>query len=257
MGRVLRRRWPWVLCVLLILACMTVWWFPARWAWSLARDKYPEVHIASVHGSVWDGRAERMQVAGKALGTLRWQFGRSALWGKVHGDIALKGPLIVAEGHIKRAADGTTVVSHGHFRLPLQHVPLTWPDGKPLAGMLVGQVKHARLVRGWPAELDATVTWQDAAVIDGGARVALGTLVSHWRAGQGGVIRAEFADRGDGPVRLKGSFAATLLGWRVDATLRARDGSAAVGRVLARLGKPDADGSVQVHKQAGLFTQRL
>lgn len=247
-----RQRWPWLLCVLVLLAGITVCWFPARWAWTWVADRYPQVRVAAVDGSVWDGRMQGLVVDGVRLGGLRWNLGRSALWGQMHGSFDLDGPMLMADGHFRRADDGTTVVRDGHFRVPLQQLPLTWPGRKPPGGVLVGQLQHAQLVAGWPARLDATVTWQNAQVVANGSRIELGNFVMHWHEGKGAAIVADLSDQGDGPVALRGSIVLSPIGWRVDATLRPRTARADVRQLLGRLGRQGPDGSVRIQRHAGL-----
>ncbi len=252
-----RRIWPWALLVALIALFVVVWWFPARWAWTLVRGDYPFVHVGAVHGSVWHGRAEAVAVSGQRLGTVRWTLDRSALWNRWQGRFDLRGAGVMANGHIARAADGSMVGTRWRFRVPMTRLKAWWPQGMQLGGELDGRVTRVRLVEGWPAELDAVVTWNAARVTDGGRSCRLGTLRSHWSAASGARVLARLRDAGSGPLRLDGRFQATPLGWRIQATLAPRGDNPGLRHLLARLGQPDRAGRIHVRRHAGLTMGRL
>ncbi|HVC16414.1 MAG TPA: type II secretion system protein N, partial [Rhodanobacter sp.] len=69
---------------------------------------------------------------------------------------------------------------------------------------------------------------------------------------QGGVIQAQLRDDGHGPLQVQAQALLSPLGWRLDATLRARQTDPALRRWLTGLGSPDADGAVHIHRSSGL-----
>lgn len=248
-----RRRWPWVVVAVLVALFALAWWFPARWAWSMMRDDYPTVHVGAIGGSVWNGHAENVVAAGQRLGTLHWTLGRAAVFGDVHGHVDLRGAGVVANGDIAHVADGVVAIHNAHFQVPMERLKVVWPSGLRLGGQLRGEVARMRLVHGWPTRLDARVRWHDARIATQDRSVALGELLSRWEASGGTVVTVDLHDSGTGPLRLRGQFVATLLGWRLHAILTPREGHAGLRRLLRRFGRPMPDGSVRIERRGGLM----
>lgn len=241
------------LLLLLAVAAAVVAWFPARWAWQLARRHVPQLQLRSTSGTVWDGRSV-VNAYGRPLGTLQWHVARSALWGDVHGRFDLEASRWNVSGHFVRPGPDQLVVSDVHARLPaslLGHPGML--RGLQPDGMLQVVVPHARLDHGWPVQGKARVDWVGAGLVDGKERAALGHLVARIRSRAGTTLEARLSDAGDGPVAVSGDATVTPLGWRLDATLTPRAGDPARQRILARLGRAGADGSIHVRRHAGLF----
>lgn len=247
-----RRRWPWLLVIVLMLLAAAVWWFPARWAWQMVRADYPAVHVGDINGSVWDGHADGVVVAGQELGTLRWTLGHAALLGDVRGTLDLRGAGVMANGHIARDDNGAIVVRDAHFRVPMGRLKVLWPNGTELLGQLRGDVAQAHLVHGWPVRLDAHVRWHDAGMVTHGRKVALGQWLSRWQASGDAAITATLRDDGSGPLRLHGRLTVTPVGWRVKADLEPRQAGIVLHRWLRDMGQPTADGGVRIERHGGL-----
>lgn len=248
-----RRRWPWIVLVVLLALLALAWWFPARWAWSMVRSDYPTVQVETVAGSVWDGRARGLVVNGQRLGRLHWTLSRMAVFGRLRGQIDLDGAGIMVDGHVARTGDDAIVARDLHFSVPMERLKVLWPVGTPLGGTLEGQVAEVRLVDGWPVQLQAHVAWQSAQAEVQGRRVMLGELESRWSAPGGSVIQADLTDAGNrGPLDLEGRFVATALGWRLQATLRSRRAEPGLRRLLDRYGQRQSDGSVRIERHGGL-----
>lgn len=247
-----RRRWPWfVVAVLLALAALA-WWFPARWAWQWVNDDYPAVHVDAISGSVWDGEAQGLVVNGQHLGHVDWSLSRMAIFGRLHGQVDLDGAGVMIHGHVARVDDATVVVDNTDFSVPMERLKVLWPTGMSLAGTVVGHVDKLRLTDGWPVQLQAHVRWQSARINDQGQDVTLGDIQSRWTAPGGSVIHADLADAGHGPLRLRGQFVATALGWRLNADMRPRGAHPDLRRWLERLGQRQPDGSVRMQRHGGL-----
>jgi len=248
-----RRRWPWLLLAVLVLVAATVWWFPARWAWQIVHDDYPAVRLGDIDGSVWDGRADDVVVAGQSLGTVHWTLERTALVGRVRGTLDLSGVGVMANGHIARDGNGAIVVRDAHFRVPMERLKVLWPNGAELTGQLRGEVARARLVNGWPARLDAQVRWQDAGMLAHGRKLALGQWLSRWRASGDATITARLRDDGNGPLRVRGRLTVTPLGWKAWADLVPREAGMALQRWLRDIGRPIPGGGVRIERHGGLM----
>jgi general secretion pathway protein N len=253
MNRARGHRWPWLLVLLPVLAALVAW-FPANWAWAWLAPRYPAVHVAAVHGSVWNGRADGVLFAAEPLGTVRWTLDRSALWGRLHLSASVDGRWLTADGNAQRDNDGNLSGDDLHFRMSAAQLPsIAFGRGVQPQGELEGTLDHWRLRHGWPVQLDGTVVWHDAALRAGARGVALGTFQADLSAVAGTTLKADLHDVDGSPVALRGTLRATLLGWRLDARLMPRVDDPRTSAILQRLGTPDGAGGVRVHRQAGLM----
>ncbi len=237
-----------------VLAAATLLWFlPARWALPWLAPRLHGLQLQQVQGSVWDGRAGAVTTAdGKALGRLRWQLSRRALLGQRRLQLQFEGPQLVFSGSVRRLADGRVEARQANVRVQLAALDryAASPLGQP-RGELQLDIDHALLQGGWPLQLVAQARWPQAVMRTRDGDVALGTLLAQASA-QGGVIQAQLHDDGHGPLHADGKLQLSPLGWRLDATLRARQTDPALRRWLATLGPPAADGSVRIERRGGL-----
>lgn len=243
-----------VVLLLLVVLAVLVSWFPADWAWRLARGHVPQLQLRQPSGTVWDGHAAEVVAYGRPLGTLDWHLSRSALWGDLHGRFDLEADRWKASGRFARL---------GPQQFRLEHLVATLPAalaGHPamLRGMAPGgtvhvRIGHARLRNGWPVQGTGRIDWTGARLSGPAGQADLGHLVAHLTTRAGTALTARFSTAGDGPVALSGHATATSLGWRLDATLTPRRPDPTLVRVLTRFGQVDADGRIHVRRHAGLF----
>ncbi len=239
--------------VLMLAAAVLLWFLPARWALPWIEPKLHGLHLQRVQGTLWHGRADEVVAAdGQAQGRLQWQLSRRALLGQVRLQLQFEGPRLAFSGEVRRLPDGQIEVSGANVRAELSALPhvAVSPWGQP-RGELQATIDHALLQAGWPMQLQAQAQWPQALMHTPEGDVALGTLQARASA-QGGVIRAQLHDDGHGPLHADGELQLSPLGWRLDATLRARQTDPALRRWLARLGPPAADGSVHIQRRGGL-----
>lgn len=239
---------------LALAAAVLLWFLPARWAMPWIEPQLHGLHLQQVEGTLWHGRADEVVAAdGQALGRLQWRLSRRALLGQVQLQLQFEGPRLAFSGGVRRLPDGQVEVSDASVRAELAawtHAAMP-PWGQP-RGELQVTIGHALLQGGWPMQLQAQAQWPQALMHttqDGD--VALGALQAQASA-QGGVIRAQLHDDGHGPLHADGELQLSPLGWRLDATLRARQTDPALRHWLARLGPPAADGSVHIQRRGGL-----
>ncbi|HEY8329640.1 MAG TPA: type II secretion system protein N [Rhodanobacter sp.] len=239
--------------VLALAAAVLLWFLPARWAMPWIEPQLHGLHLQQVQGTLWHGRADEVVAAdGQALGQLQWQLSRRALLGQMRLQLQFEGPQLAFSGGVRRLQDGQVEVSGASVHAELSawaHGAIS-PWGQP-RGELQVTVEHAVLQGGWPMQLRAQAQWPQALMRTRDGDVALGTLQAQASA-QGGVIRAQLRDDGRGPLHVDGELQLSPLGWRLDATLRARQTDPALRRWLARLGPPSADGSVHIQRSGGL-----
>lgn len=250
-----KRRWPWLLLLALIGACALVAWFPARWAWPLLASRFPDVQMRSVHGSVWQGRADQVSLNGQALGKFHWTLDRSALWGHWRGRFSLQGPLYKASGQFARLGDGDIAGRDLHLSMPAAQMSPEWFNGMRPSGTLDIDIGQLQLSHGWPVSLHGVSTWKAAALDAGNGPVDLGTLSARWLEVDAGVVNADIGANASGPLRVQGHFTGTPLNWRLNLTARPRgNGDPRLRQVLSRLGTPKADGGFGMHLHGGLLS---
>jgi general secretion pathway protein N len=249
-----RARAVWLTVAILLLGMLLlVAFLPARWVVPWLQPRLHGLALGGVHGTLWDGGADELRGAdGRTLGRLQWQLSRRAVWGRLDLQLDLQGPQLAARGHLTRDGQGRPVWSAVTLRAdlaawaPRLHSPLGTPQG-----MLTASMTRVVLQAGWPLELQGRVQWHDALMRTREGDVALGQLVMDL-AGAEGVPRGQVRDDGHGPLAVQGSWQASPLGWRLDLQLHPRVDDPALHRWLARLGRPGADGSVQLHRRGGL-----
>lgn len=239
--------------VLVLAAALLLWFLPARWALPWIAPRLHGLQLQQVHGSAWEGRADQVVTAdGQVLGQLQWQLSRRALLGQLQLQVRLEGPQLVLSGSVRRLPDGRVEARGMSLRVQLAALDryAASPPGQP-RGELQLTVDHALLQGGWPVRMVARAQWSQARMHTHDGDVALGTLLAQADA-QDGVIRVQLRDDGHGALHLDGEWQQSPLGWRLDATLRARQTDPALRRWLARLGPPAADGSVRIERRGGL-----
>jgi general secretion pathway protein N len=239
--------------MLALAAAVLLWFLPARWAMPWIEPQLHGLRLQQVQGTLWHGRADEVVAAdGQALGQLQWQLSRRALLGQVRLQLQFEGPQLAFSGGVRRLPDGQIEVSGASVHAELSawtHGAMS-PWGQP-RGELQVTIDHALLQGGWPMQLKAQAQWPQALMHAHDGDVALGTLQAQANS-RGGVIRVQLHDDGHGPLHVEGKLQLSPLGWRLDATLRARQTGPALRRWLARLGPPTADGSVHIQRSGGL-----
>jgi len=247
-----RTRAAWLtVAVLITLVAWLVLFLPARWAWPLLQARLRGLTLMQVHGLVWNGGAAAVYAAdGRDLGRLRWRLSRSALWGRLDLDLALEGRDLQASGHLERDAQGRQAWRGVRARInpAAWAVHLPWGDPR---GMLVLDLDRAVLQGNWPLELAGQLRWDAAAFSAPEGEVALGDLALDLSA-TGGVVLGRLRDLGSGPLAVDGQLQLSPLGWRFAATLQPHSGDPALQRWLARLGRPDAHGTIHLQRRGGL-----
>jgi len=246
------------LAALLLAAALLLWFLPARWLQPRIEARLHGLRLAQVQGLLWDGRAGQVLAAdGRVLGSLHWRLSRRALFGEVRLQLDFAGPQLGFAGALRQLPGGRVEWHAVTLRAALAALPahFTSPWGQP-GGTLQLTVPHALLQGGWPLQLQATARWQHAVMQTRTGALALGELRARAQA-QGGVIQAQLQDEGHGPLQVQAQALLSPLGWRLDATLRARQTDPALRRWLSTLGPADADGTVHIHRRGGLAGKML
>jgi len=239
--------------VLLLAAVALVWFLPARWALPWITPRLQGITLRQVHGLLWNGGADQVgDKAGHDLGRVQWQLSRRALLGRLVMHLDVQGPALDLAGTLRRTTDHRDEWRDVRARIDLAALAsrgLALP-GAP-GGELSLTAERALLQNGWPLALEATGRWRGGTVRDARGQVALGDW--SWQAqARDGVMTAQFGTDGDGPLHGTGQLQASLLGWRVQATLDARHGDEALRQWLGQWGTVDGDGVVHIERRGGL-----
>ncbi|GAB2557592.1 hypothetical protein GCM10027065_30800 [Rhodanobacter koreensis] len=237
----------------MLVAALLLWFLPVRWVLPWIEPQLHGLRLQQLQGSLWDGRAGQVLAAdGRPLGRLQWKLSRWALLGQAQARLDFQGPQLDFSGEMQRLPE-QRVEWRG---VNLHAVLATWPAhvnlplGQP-RGELQLTVEHAILQGGWPLQLQAQMQWQHAVMHTRNGNVALGDLRGQAQA-QNGVIQAQWHDDEQGPLQVEGQLQLSPLGWRLDATLRARQTDPVLRHWLAGLGQPDADGKIHIQHSGGL-----
>lgn len=238
--------------VVLVLALL-LWFLPVRWVMPWVAPRLHDVRLQQLGGSIWDGRAGRVEAEdGQMLGSLHWQLSHRALFGELRGRVDFHGPQGDFSGALQRLPDNRLEWRDVVARIDLSAVPSRdIPSlGNP-RGQLHASVAHAVLEGGWPLQLDGKLQWQQAAMRLPDGDVVLGSLAADLQA-QNGIVHMRWHDDASGPLQTEGQLQVSTLGWRLDASMRARRPDPALQRWMIQWGSPGADGSVDVHRSGGL-----
>lgn len=240
------------LLLLVLAVVLLVGFFPAAWAWGMLQDRVPGAHLGSVHGSVWNGSAERVVYAGLPLGSVHWTLSRRALFGHPDLHIHVHGRLVHGSGQFLRRGD-MLAGRQLYFTVDAGQLPVS--VGSPALrprGDLVFDIDRVEVRGDWPRQLRGRIIWRHAALDGGHGTVPLGELHAQLHERAGSILQAQLSDDG-GPLALSGSVQASTLGWRLNADLRARSVDPELRHALAQLGRPDAEGTVHLRRQGGLM----
>lgn len=211
-------------------------------AWLAARLLPAGVQAAGYAGTLWSGRAARVQAAGLA-GSVRWSL---RPWPLLRGCLALQVAARLPEGRlqarVRRCLAGTTEVTGLAGMLPARLLARAAPgEGVQPAGRIRVRIDRMLVVDAWPVELEGTVRWQGAR-LRAPAPLVLGDLVARLGV-QGARIRVRLDDAG-GPLDVEGELLLVRDGtWHLEGTLAPRPGAdAGLRQALALLGPADARG---------------
>lgn len=232
-------------CLVLLLAA-GAWTLPAEVAWRYASDRFAPLALRGIGGTVWQGHADSVELAGRDLGGVDWNLEfapllRNALI--VHVSIA--GNAAQGRGVVERAADGEVGLRDVTLHLPARYAAPIFaiPALEPL-GTIELQVARARIVGGRLEAAAGTATWRGAAVA-GAAQAQLGDLRATFVPAADGSIAGVVEDLG-GPLEVAGTFTVSRGRYEVQAQLAARNGDAQVSEALRYVGQPRPDGSRQL-----------
>jgi len=246
------KRWFTALAIVILILAALVWFMPASWALPLLQAQWRGVRMEGVSGTVWEGRAEQVSIAGgPQLGSLAWTLSHRALLGQIRAHVDLTQPQLHLQGQLQRTSSTQIDLSDVTLSMDASMFgPQPMLHGQP-QGQLDLQAPQVQLQGYWPMQLDAAGTWSHAAMRTPAGSVPLGTLRLAV-TGQSGVLHATLSDDGSGAVQTAGRLSLSPLGWDLDLRLIPRRDDPAVLPWLESLGKPAADGTLELRYRGGL-----
>lgn len=246
------KRWFSILAIAVLALGALVWFIPASWAMPLLRSQLRGVRMEGVSGTLWEGRAQELSIGdGPAVGSLAWDLSRRALLGDIQANVDLRQPQLRLQGEVQRVS-----AAQWELRGVTLHMDMAmlgtqpWTQGQP-QGQLDLQAPQAQLRGAWPMQLDATGTWSQAAIRTAQGSVPLGTVMLAV-TGQSGALQGTLSDDGRGLVQTAGRLAFSPLGWDLQLRLVPRSDDPAILSWLRSLGKPTADGTLELRYRGGL-----
>jgi len=230
--------------VLLIILGLVVAFLPASIAIGWMEGRMGNARLEGVSGALWNGRADRVNVREREFGEMTWSVSPLALFSRrLDADITLDGPELKADGFISASGPGSLVLRGMKLQMDAQRLqPAPDIPALQLRGPVEFDLSEVVVQQYFPSKVNGSAVWREAAVT-GAADARLGDIRAEFATQADGSIAGTVTDSG-GPLIMEGGrFSAGIGGVNAEATLRARDGDAAVLRALQHVGQPQADGS--------------
>lgn len=244
-----------LLVLLLAIALVVAWTMPASLAWRFVAPRVPVLQLSDVGGSVWNGHASEVRVAGQPLGSLAWQTEwLPLLRGDVRVHARVEGAGQSGSGLLTRQRDGLILVHEAEAELPgsiLQGV--LGIDELRLGGTLHLAIREAHIRNAWFTQLDARGLWERASV-SGAAEAHLGDVEVVFSEPSPPVLVGDIRDSGHGPLTIQGQLSAQPSGYVLEARLRARNpDDLRTQEALKYVGQRQSDGSVLLRAGGALM----
>jgi len=211
-----------VLLGLLAFGAFLVVTFPAQRAVSMLQAEVPQLRVAGVSGTAWEGRISTLQVMGQNFQRLKWSFNPFSVFkGSVAFDISFNGDGRSAEATLGLRSDGAVVFNDLRAKLPVadidQHLGL---DGVELSGLVELQLQELVVMGNTLLSAEGDVFWRQAGV-DAPVAQVLGDYSAVLTTDDGGV-KARVKDDG-GPLELEGLALLNDGGYSLNVTASVRD----------------------------------
>lgn len=214
----------------------------------LSRLESAGIHAGGVSGTIWNGRAQVLQLQGVNIGSVEWKLHALALFtAHANADVKVTRADGFAQTQLSASPGGTIRLQALAASLPLSALPAsTLPGG--WTGTLNGRIADLTLDNGWPTRVDGTLDVMD---LTGPARrpANMGSyrVVFDPAASTAEVLRGAVTDAGDGPLQISGNVELKSdHSYVVDALVATRPNAPRdLVSSLEYLGPPDAQGRRQ------------
>ncbi|MBM0105565.1 type II secretion system protein N [Steroidobacter sp. S1-65] len=239
----MKRLWPLIalgVCAFLIFAVTTL---PAAVVVSWLGSS--GISAGGVSGTIWNGRAQVLQIQGANIGGVEWKLhALPLLAARISADVKVTRIDGFATTKVSATPTGTVSLTDLTASLPLSALPPGVVPGG-WAGTLNGKFALLTLKDGWPVEVDGTLDVVDltgpARRPDklGGYRVSFDPASADAEG-----LKGMLADGGDGPLQINGTVELKAdRSYAVDALVAARPNAPRnLVTTLEFLGPPDEQG---------------
>ncbi len=239
----MKRLWPLLalgVCAFIIFAVTTL---PASVVLSWLASS--GINAGGVSGSIWNGRAQVLQIQGANIGGVEWKLhALPLLTAHLNADVKVTRIDGFATLELSASPTGTVTMTDLTASLPLSAVPPSVIPGG-LSATLNGRFARLTLNDGWPTAVDGTLdvvdlTWPGRRPVKvGDYRVTFDPAASTAE-----VLKGMIVDAGDGPVQFNGVVELKSdRSYAVDALVAARPGAPRdLVTTLEFLGPPDEQG---------------
>jgi general secretion pathway protein N len=242
----MKRLWPLIalgLGAFIIFALVT---FPASLVLSWLGSA--GISAGGVSGSIWNGRAQVLQVQGAHIGSVEWKLHVLPLF-TAHASADVKVTRIdgFATTQLSASPSGTVRLKNLTASLPLSALPPNMIPGG-WAGMLNAKFTQLTLENGWPTQVGGTLDLVD---LTGPARnpskAGSYRIVFDPATSSAEVLNGAISDAGDGPLQVNGTLElAPDRSYKLHALIAARPNAPRnLVQTLEYLGPPDDQGRRQ------------
>ncbi|MFC4307536.1 type II secretion system protein N [Steroidobacter flavus] len=213
------------------------------------------VQAGGVSGTIWNGRAQVLQVQGANIGSVEWKLHALPLF-TLHANADVKVTRIdgFAQTQLSVGPTGTISLKSLAASLPLSALP---PSAIPggWAGTLNARFSQLTLEKGWPTKVDGNLEVLD---LNGPARkpAKAGSyrVLFDPAASTAEALKGAISDAGDGPLQVNGTIQLKPdRSYAVSALIAARpDAPRNLVQALEFLGPPDAQGRREFNTEGTL-----
>jgi len=249
----MKRLWPLIALGVGAFILFAVVTFPARIVASWLGSS--GIHAGGVSGTIWNGRAQVLQIQGANIGGVEWKLHALPLL-TAHANVDLKVTRIDGFAQTKLSVGPTGAMNFKSLTasLPLSALP---PNAIPGGwnGMLNGRFQELTLEDGWPTQVNGTLEVMD---LTGPARnpskAGSYRILFDPAASSAEVLQGAISDAGDGPLQLNGTLRLKPdRSYALEALIAARpDAPRNLVQTLEFLGPPDAQGRRQFNTEGTL-----
>lgn len=246
----MKRLWPLAALGAGVFVICAVVTFPARIVTSWLASS--GIYAGGVSGTIWNGRAQVLQVQGANIGGVEWKLHALPLL-TAHASVDVKVTRIdgFAQAQLSVGPTGSMIFKSLTASLPLSALPANAIPGG-WAGTLNGRFQQLTLEKGWPKQVNGTLEVMD---LNGPARkpAKAGSyrILFDPAASTAEVLKGAISDAGDGPLQVNGTIQLKPdRSYAVEAMIAARpDAPRNLVQALEFLGPPDAQGRRQFNTE--------
>lgn len=213
----------------------------------LSRLTSAGVNASGVSGSIWNGKAQVLQVQGMNVGSVDWNLHVLPLFTlHLNADVKVTRVDGFAQTALSVGPGGKVTLKGLTASLPLAAV--NNPQLAGWTGQLNARFARLTLVKGWPTEVDGSL---DAVDVTGPPRkpanVGSYRVVFDPAASSAEMLQGAISDGGNGPLQINGTVRLKAdRSYEIDALVAAKPNTPqGLARALEFLGPPDPQGRRQ------------